>query len=153
MTNPRISGLLMGTGGGNGWGRYIFYLNCLVPGLLKDHKAISQNRAAPLEERRAGVMKLKFSELGLLWEQNIINMSFVSGYVGSSVHGILQARTLQWVAISSSNADLVTCDTEAFISWSYSAYVLLCVFMPKSFTPFYPVLSRLLIIFHISLFC
>ena len=72
---------------------------------------------------------------------------------GSSVHGILQARTLQWVAISSSNADLVTCDTEAFISWSYSAYVLLCVFMPKSFTPFYPVLSRLLIIFHISLFC
>ena len=99
VTNPRISGLLMGTGGGNGWGRYIFYLNCLVPGLLKDHKAVSQNRAAPLEERREGVMKLKFSELGLLWEQNIINMSFVSGYVGSSVHGILQARTLQWVAI------------------------------------------------------
>ena len=44
---------------GRGWGEQgtPFYVNCLVPG---PSQARNQNRAAPLEERREGVRKLKF---------------------------------------------------------------------------------------------
>ena len=58
------------------------------------------------------------------------------GLPGSSVHGMLQARILEWVAISFSSAflllsaTLLVCSTLFFSRWAHKSVLYVCISIP-----------------------
>ena len=106
------------------------------------HKNTDKGLPTMEEESRTGILPFAFRHLYILWVVHFQLLTPVGLFCdpmncsppGSSVHGILQARTLEWVAISFSRwlsqprnqtgVSYISCIARRFFTMSYQGSIL-----------------------------